>query len=157
MSLVATLEIFNDAGDRRSGSHRSEVGQQSTLRNRDGVPCSVMVDDLSASGFRFVISRHLCEGARVRLGLAGAGAAEARVVWRSDDVHGCEFLQPLTEDQLRSSFSGSSVVECAFPVGFSDCSEPAIGRWPGPVRLAVLLLGTALAWAGLIAVVTIIS
>jgi hypothetical protein len=152
MALVATLDIVGETDERRNGGLRAEIGQSSTLR-ADGVPHSIVVEDLSSSGFRFSARAHLAPQTIVRLGLSGAGIAEARVVRRQGDVHGCAFLRPLTRNQLQSAFTAGDVVAGAFVRYDHQAAVESEERWPAAARLAILFGGGALAWLGVIGLI----
>jgi hypothetical protein len=106
--LVARLEVLGSM-DRR-GAVRYEVDTLSTLRGYDGEPFDVIVTDFSRTGFAFVGDVDLRIGTIVSVGLSGAGAREARVLWCHDSSHGCQFLEPLTPEQIAKAFRGQKHV-----------------------------------------------
>ncbi len=149
MALAATINLLDrELTDR---AERVLVERGSTLRDEGGAPHEVLVHDLSRTGFRFSSSAHIAVGASVRLGLAGAGSANARVVRRDGDDHGCEFHWPLTAAQLDSAFSYAEVSDIT-PREQMDVDDPG-PRWPRILRLAIFAIGGAAAWAAVFALV----
>ena len=149
MPLAATIDLLDrELSDRAT---RISVERGSTLRDDGGAPHEVLVHDLSRTGFRFSSSSHIPVGASVRLGLAGPGSANARVVRRDGDDHGCEFHWPLTAAQLDSAFT------CAEVSGITPGDEMGVDdpgrRWPRMVRLAIFVIGGAAAWAAVFGLV----
>jgi PilZ domain len=149
MPLAATIDLLDrELSDR---AERTRVERGSTLREEGGAPREVLVHDLSRTGFRFSSSSHIAIGATVRLGLAGAGSANARVVRRDGDDHGCEFHWPLTAAQLDSAFTYAEVSDIT-PGDEMHVDDPG-PRWPRIVRLAIFVIGGAAAWAAVFALV----
>ena len=137
--------------DRRFGADRITIDKPSTVRADDLSPRDVVVEDLSSSGFRFRSDDGLRVGSTIFVGLAGGGMAQARVVRVNDDQHGCEFERPLTGAQLQSAFNSPTVLAVSFPVRYgSTVIAEREEKWPGAVRLSILLGGTALCWAALV-------
>jgi hypothetical protein len=106
--LVARLEVIGQVDER--GAVRFEVDQASTVRGMDGRPIDVVVEDFSRSGFRFGADAELPPGTLLSVGLSGAGAREAKVIWRDGPRHGCEFLMPLPRRELEAAFRGQEAV-----------------------------------------------
>ncbi len=106
--LVARLEVLGEIDQR--GAVRFPVGDESTLRGADGQPIDVVVDNLSRTGFLFIADAEIPAGSLVALGLSGAGAREAQVVWRDGSRHGCEFLMPLPQSAMAKAFKGQDAV-----------------------------------------------
>ena len=151
--LAATIDLLDEttATDRRADA-RMRIEQASTVRDHQGGPRDVMVDDLSRTGFRCFSAQPLPVGALVRLGLAGAGVASARVTRREGKAHGCEFETPLTPAQLESAFTASNAVRAT--VGSAGNDQGAShDNWPGAVRAAIFVGGGAAAWAAVVALV----
>ncbi|WP_298673514.1 PilZ domain-containing protein [uncultured Sphingomonas sp.] len=66
------------------------------------VAVSVEVIDASANGIRARISIALPVGTTLKIGLPGAVQRHARIIWSNDGEIGCEFLAPLSEEELGS-------------------------------------------------------
>lgn len=106
--LVARLEVLGQVDAR--GAIRFTVDSETTLRGMDGKPFDVTVENFSRTGFLFVGDVDLPVGTLVSVGLAGAGAREAKVVRRDGPRHGCEFLMPLPMRELAHAFKGQAQV-----------------------------------------------
>lgn len=152
MALVATLY-----SDDVRGSERRQVELDGTLRGPAHTPHDVLVSELSANGFRVPATGALAVGARITLGLSGVGARAARIVrMASDDQYGCEFVSPLTPAELAMALNAAPAELIRFPhsamvVPADALPEPDVGRFPGPVRLSILMGGGLLAWGATIA------
>ena len=143
--------------DRRAGTDRLDIGKPSTVRADRFAPLDVVVEDLSSSGFLFRSDARIAPGAMLHVGLGGGGMAEAKVVRIDGDRVGCEFLVPLTVEQLRSSFAGGTVTDGAFPsIAASPLPLHRDDKLPGAARLAIVAGGGALAWLAVIGVATLV-
>lgn len=143
MGIVA--QLYRDA----RWAARRKVEIEATLRDPDWSPADAVVEDLSASGFRVVVAADLAEGAEVSLGIAGIGLRHARVVRRTEDGYGCEFLIPLTEAQVQAALQARP----ADPVALPPAADTGERRYPIRVRLAIVAAGAMLSWALLIMLV----
>lgn len=155
--LKATIEICDGPGerDRRNADDtRIAVDCVSTLRKPDGAPIVIKVENFSARGFAFN-SRDcdLAAGTQVCVGLDGAGTQKAVIVWRSDHVYGCEFLEPLTRERMAKAFTKASIARGRFPKADDEVPGPVVEKWPHSVRLALLAAGAVGSWALLYAIV----
>jgi hypothetical protein len=153
MTLAATIDLLEGdmAGERRHET-RAAIDQPSTLRDDRGVPRDVTVEDLSQTGFRYQSVERLAVGSLVRLGLSGAGAVTARIVWQDGDDHGCAFIEALTAAQVNAAFTAQQVVRVP---NESDAGRDAAttGKWPRAVRMAIFIGGGAGAWMAAVALV----
>ncbi len=142
--LVARLEVLGEV-DRR-GAIRFVVDGETTARGMDGTPVDVIVEDFSRTGFRFVGDVDFPVGTLVSIGLAGAGAREAKVIRRDGPRHGCEFLVPLPQSVMKKAFRGQEEVVAALEAALARATAPAAvdpeppqrprpGRWSWIVRL----------------------
>ena len=100
MSFVAKL--YDD--DRLA--ERYPVMLDGTLRNSEAEPHDVIIDDLSASGFRTGIPMGLVVGDVITLGIFGVGLRPARVLRDSDGYYGCQFFKPLSDEELAAALCG---------------------------------------------------
>lgn len=147
MALVATLY-----SDDARGSERRQVELDGTLRGPAHTPHDVLVSELSSTGFRVPATGALSVGSRITLGLSGVGARAARIVrLAGDEQFGCEFISPLSPGELAAALDAPPAELIRFPqtamVAPADAlPEPDVGRFPGPVRLAVLMGGGLAAW-----------
>lgn len=149
---VADDHASSDAGsdERRAGSDRVAVQRPSTVRAEDFRPRDVVVEDLSSTGFRFVSATPVTIGTLLHVGLGGSGMSQARVVRADADHYGCEFVRPLSEDQLARAFTDSSVLAGAFPaLHVAPVMPYRDDRWPGAVRVAAGLGAATVTWVAL--------
>ena len=151
MALAAKLYVDSRAAE------RSSVALDATLRNK-GNPYDVLVEDLSASGFRMQAPVDLPENAAISLGLSGIGRHNARVIWRDGDSYGCEFVRTLTLGEVEQARQDDSVVVTDFsvPPQMPDAGsfpEPHVEKWSRNFRLALGLGLAIVSWAVILAVV----
>jgi hypothetical protein len=155
MTVVAKL--YRD--DRAAERHAVEL--DATLRDRD-VPHDVLIEDLSASGFRMLSAVDLAIGAPITLGLPTVGRRMARVVRQAGEQYGCEFVVPLTNAQVEAALAAPAFEPINFPdmgtrVDLRNAPEPEVTKLPRPVRVAVIVALAASAWAVAIAGWSLIS
>lgn len=139
--------------DDRRAAPRQDVNRASTLRDESSYASDVQVRDLSETGFSVETPVPLAIGSTVSIGLPGHGRATARVVRPVEaGCYGCEFATPLTQAALARMFDGDTVVQLsvADPLPAAGVGEDA-RRLPGAVRLLAIVGGSALLWAGIIA------
>lgn len=124
--LVARLEVLGEVDER--GSIRFAVDSRTTLRGGDGRPVDVVIDNFSRTGFLFLSDIEFPAGTLVSVGLSGAGAREAKVVWRDGNRHGCEFLVPLPRSKMERAFRGQqdlvAALEAKLTGRLSDAGFP---------------------------------
>lgn len=149
MSNRTFAQLRNDS--RRLGERRA-TRDASTLRNPGNEPIDVTVLNLSVSGFAVECARALPIGARVSLGLPGNGTHPAWVVRREGATYGCEFFEPIPGALVSSAFAESTVA--TMPLRLEDMvgdidAEPAVAKWPRPVRGWVLVGGAVAAWSAI--------
>jgi transcriptional regulator with XRE-family HTH domain len=68
-----------------------------------GDPAEVLVHNLSATGLLLETAAALAIGERIAIELPHAGATEARVVWTSERLFGCEFDAPISAAALSAA------------------------------------------------------
>lgn len=100
MALVAKLFSNVRAAERYS------VSIDGTLRNARAEPQDVVIDDLSATGFRTNAGLNVAVDDEITLGVFGVGLRAARVLRACDDGFGCQFLVPLNQSELASALGG---------------------------------------------------
>ncbi len=146
----ATIKVYHAAeqDDRRNlEDPRISVDQDSTLRKPDGEPVAIKVENFSSRGFRF--NSRNCDlevGTVVCVGLDGAGAQKATVVWRSGPIYGCEFLTPLPRDRMAKAFTRARVTRGRFAHRSGHPPEPHVAKWPGSIRFTLLASGAIGSW-----------
>lgn len=102
--MAIAAQLYQD--DRSTERFRVEL--DATLRDPSHAPVDVVIEDLSATGFRVVTDATLELGDEIGLGLAGIGARRARVVWCGHDSYGCEFLSILSRDDMKAALAAPS-------------------------------------------------
>ncbi|MBI0477206.1 PilZ domain-containing protein [Sphingomonas sp. MA1305] len=138
MSFVAKL--YED--DR--SAERYPVLLDGTLRNPQAEPQDVVIDDLSATGFRTATARGLAVGDTITLGIFGVGLRTARVQRASDGHYGCQFVAPLTAEELASALAGLAPPDpIRFPapeLGASVAVDQPVREWSLSPRMRVLCI-----------------
>lgn len=139
MAVVARL--YQDMRD----AERYAVAIDGTLRNAYAEPQDVVVEDLSATGFRTDFATGLAIGDIVTLGLYGAGLRSARVMREDSGRFACQFLVALTEQELAFALVQACPPEpIRFPVPSTAQPEAALetSRQLSP-RMRLLVLAFA--------------
>jgi hypothetical protein len=117
MAFVTNLDASAD--NRRIAERRSVNSVFAAWAGRGG-QFTVIVHNISETGFRAEFSSELQVGDEVRLQLGkGAGYVSAEVVWRDGWDHGCRFLTPISSDEVRAA------VETLTQVVGTDSDESA--------------------------------
>lgn len=119
MAFVAKL--YHDI----RAAERYPVVLDGTLRNARAEPQDVVIDDLSATGFRTTTASNVTVGEDITLGVFGVGLRAARVLRETDTGYGCQFLVPLTADELATALSGLTPPEpVRLDVGLRTAADP---------------------------------
>lgn len=148
--LLPAILLPSDSDDRRS-AERQTINQPSTLRDERARASDVYVRDLSETGFSVATDCRLELGSTVTIGLPGRGRADARVVRQVAGGYGCEFVEALGRAEIMQTFRGGTVIHMTANAAITPAlPEPEIKRFPGAVRLGVIIGGSALLWGGLI-------
>lgn len=146
MALAAKLYRDERVADRQT------VNLDATLRKLDQHPVDILIEDLSATGFRMVTDASLALGVQVSVGISGLGRRDARVVRRGDDHYGCEFLVAIgaadvaraqtVETIVRADFGALPILELTVPL---DAVEQRIRGYRG----AILTIGVVAPWVAI--------
>ncbi|GGB25971.1 hypothetical protein GCM10011380_14450 [Sphingomonas metalli] len=100
--MALTAQLFR-ADDERAADRRS-VNLDGTLRQQDDRrPVDVMIEDLSATGFRMVCSEPMALDATITVGIAGLGRHVALIVRSAPPQYGCRFLSPIDVSGVEAS------------------------------------------------------
>jgi transcriptional regulator with XRE-family HTH domain len=102
MAIKAHLEQPSSGDGQRSGPRRA-LRLEASGRLPDGRAANVTVHNISAAGLLLETGIELERGETLTLDLPQAGAVEARVVWRSERLHGCAFAAPLGAGALAAA------------------------------------------------------
>jgi DNA-binding XRE family transcriptional regulator len=102
MAIKAHLEQPS-SGDSQRGGPRWALRLQASGILPDGRGTNVTVHNISAAGLLFETGIELERGETLTLDLPQADAVEARVVWRSERLHGCAFAAPLSAGALAAA------------------------------------------------------
>jgi hypothetical protein len=153
MALAAHL--YRDA----RWAERHQLERDATLRDPNWAPVDAMVDDLSETGFRVTTLTAFEIGAEIGLGLSGIGTRQARIVRRAEYTYGCEFLTPLTAEELQAALNASPAEPIALPQAEAPPAQPRDygaqeehpDRLPLGVRAVTIAVGAILAWLALTA------
>lgn len=146
------LSTARNAGERRAHD-REPVMVTSVIRGQsDSIPVEVEIRDFSPTGCKFIGPTPLPTGARIALGLAGAGSVTATVVRSEGTIIACLFDKVLPESDQQKAFTGTTIIRLGncLPAAEPDERLPrhtryrlalALGALPWAAALAFLLLG----------------
>lgn len=143
MALAAKLYRDERMADRQT------VNLDATLRKPDDRPVDILVEDLSATGFRMTGADALSLDALVTVGISGVGRREARVVRRSDDHYGCEFLVPIGAEEIARAQTVDTIFHADFGTGAVPQPELPLDDFElgiRKVRGPILIAGAVLPW-----------
>lgn len=137
MSFVAKLYEDDRSAERYS------VLLDGTLRNPQAEPQDVVIDDLSATGFRTATACGLAVGDVITLGIFGVGLRTARVQRADEGHYGCQFVVPLTAEEIASALAGLAPPDpVRFPapalVAAATVDRPAAHEWSLSPRMQLL-------------------
>ena len=74
---------------------RGEVAIVGTIRAIGGIKCTINVVDISTTGFRMECLTYLLDNQVILLTMPGFEPLEARIMWQTEWMYGCEFARPL--------------------------------------------------------------
>lgn len=111
MAFVTHLDASAEAN--RRDSERRLVNTVFAAWSGRGAPFTVVVHDISETGFRAEFSSELRVGDEVRLRLGAAGYVPAEVVWRDGWDHGCRFTTPIMAEEVRDALQTLTPVVAA--------------------------------------------
>ena len=145
--MSITAKLIND--DRSAA--RFAVELDATVRNASARPFDVVIEDLSATGFRMIGGPILDIGAPVSIGFAGIGVQPARLTRLHGDSYACEFVTPLDPAELSTALSAAPVAPIAFPVRpgqawLAGAPEPHVEPYSPQTKLALAVILPAVLW-----------
>jgi hypothetical protein len=133
---------------------RATIEQASTVRTDYSGPVDISVENFSKDGFRFSANSNISAGTLIRVGLAGAGQANARIAWQEGQHHGCIFLPALNHVQIEAAFSHSgkdssveSLTLATKPGRLVANIHDSISKFAPQSRLVIVILMSIISWA----------
>ncbi len=148
--MAMTAQIYGADDDR--AADRQRVDLDGTLRHEDDHrPVDVMIEDVSATGFRMSCAERLPVNAVIWIGIAGLGRHQARIVRSGGGEYGCRFLTPISVTGLvdqspqtivtgRFSQPGIAAPTALPETPPLDAGEQRLRMYRGPIILAGLIL-----------------
>lgn len=144
---IEYVESGSSADRRGVDGERVSVHMSSTVRGEDRTPLDVTVHDFSSRGIRFASDVSFDVGARIRVGLGGAGVQLGEIVWRDGQAYGCVFAQPLSRQRMATAFGTADVIAGRIGTRTELVDYPEIfEKWPRKLRLLLALGAGGLAW-----------
>lgn len=114
----------------RRNSARHDIALDINASDQGVTPAAVLVEDISATGFRMVSGVPLITGDRINIDLPKVGERNATIVRQSGVRAGCAFTLPLTANELQQ------VVESVTEQMDERRQRAAHGWRPGAAALA---------------------
>lgn len=143
--LIARMSVVE--GER--SAERRSLTEETTIRINNR-PATVEVMNLSATGCLIRAGTPLSEGMEVRIGLRGVGSFDAEVVRAQGLEAGCQFRQPLRQEQLDLAFTNNVVFAGNWDVAGELTEEPAVDSTLSLRAKAAIIVGLSGAlWAGI--------
>lgn len=152
MAFITHLDA--SAESNRRDSERRIVNMVFAALSGRGAPLTVVVHDISQTGFRAEFSSELQVGDEVRLRLGSAGYVPAEVVWRDGWDHGCRFGTPILPEEVRDALETLQPVTTAEEQAAEEATltdadtavaDPApASRRRKPRRIALLIVAAVL-------------
>jgi hypothetical protein len=100
LALFINAELSQlPVGDGRQAVRRI-VNLAAALRESGAKTEPVLVVDISSGGFKAEVGDDVHEGSEVWLKLPGYEAKRSKVIWRRDNLAGCEFESPMHQRDL---------------------------------------------------------
>ncbi len=106
--IEAQLEQTAHGAGSRRGSRRT-LRLETVGTALAGASVDVIVHNISATGLLFEGGPELAVGDRIEIELPEAGLTEARLIWTSGAIHGCQFDRPISAATLSAAQLRSAV------------------------------------------------
>lgn len=141
----------DDRADPRYG-----VDLDATVRLTSADPQTVLIENLSGTGFLIRGAARLAIGDRLTIGFGGLGVMVAHVLRQEQDRYGCRFVRPLSRRALAQALLDQERL-VHLSVGHAlpspNSLEPEVEKFTLRTRLAILSAATAGSWlvVGLVA------
>lgn len=147
---MQTMLTVVDWEERRSGE-RDPRGAFSHVSRPNDERHSVILENISATGFCFYIKCELAIGHMVQIDLPEAAGRWAKIIWRNGSAYGCQFL----DENIMKQGSGRENREDYAPHkpynGVIGGDEKIVveRKWPGLVRIGLFVALCGLIWYGI--------
>jgi hypothetical protein len=125
MTISAVVFAEGQSGERRDTA-RTPVDKTVSLLATHGWPLPARLENLSASGFKLRTEATLAVSALIGIGIPGTPIREARVIHAADGAYGCQFLSPLSDDDLEDALSLEESGLSKFAVAAFTCIAAAM-------------------------------
>ncbi len=128
-----------------------------TVRDGERTAIDVVIEDVSAAGFRIRRGPELEIDEAITLGVAGLGVRAAVVVRSTDHSYGCEFRETLNPGELHAILFASPIDPIPFVSRGGDqlAYPPEPSLYPRRVRLLGIVGLAAACWGVIAATVAI--
>lgn len=101
MALVGVFEIDPAAGNGRTEArHHLQLDAEVAA---EGNAARVLIHNLSATGLLFQSAIKLEIGQKFQVDLPQSGTTDAQILWRSDDLYGCQFAHRVSDAALSAA------------------------------------------------------
>jgi hypothetical protein len=146
VGIAAKLTV--EGAEELTRAPRMPMDVDGTIRGKDAHSFDIVMQDLSETGCLVETSADLEIGTVVLLRVAGFPQSAARIVRRDGFRYGCEFLAPLSRDELSATRDQETLHQSSgggLPsVGMVALFATAIGltaaaSWPGSGRLVTAI------------------
>ncbi|WP_298394720.1 PilZ domain-containing protein [Sphingobium sp.] len=123
---------------------RFVVNRPSTMRDQEGAPIDVVIEDISETGCRIRSDAPPMIDDEIRIGIAGIGIRSARVIWNDDRSFGCTFDDALTANDVAMTLEAATLVQGAFEKnGIAAAPETRPADELGPRAKLLIIVGAA--------------
>jgi hypothetical protein len=95
MTAVEGIQADSDKGIKDRKFCRGDVAIVGTIRATGGIKFPIKVVDISTIGFRMECLTYMAAGQAVFLSMPGFETLEAKIMWQTEWMYGCEFVRPL--------------------------------------------------------------
>lgn len=151
--MVILAKLISDARN----AERFPVELDATVRNAAARPYDVVIENLSATGFRMVGGPPMTIGTEVSIGFAGIGVRAARLTRLHEASYGCEFVVPLSAEDLSTALVAELGAPIAFPARpgqawLADAPEPHVEPYSPQTRLALAVLVPIALWGAIVGI-----
>lgn len=127
--------------------NRTVAERASTVRQDDGIPVDMIIDDLSYGGCRMSGDIGLYAGDRITIGLPGIGVRSAQVVWAKDGSTGLTFDVPLSREDIMVTRQVDTLIDGRFTITDSRAETADEDEILSPRRrLGIIVAAAVCTW-----------